>query len=78
MLCGFILVWRNFLTNVQESFVKLLHYTCGGVFGCGMAANKTKAKKKAAFMVLVRLLKSARLCSEELEHTMWQVYGSRE
>ncbi|SFB66356.1 ribonuclease III domain-containing protein [Ruminococcus albus] len=52
--------------------------TCGGVFGCGRAANKTKAKKKAAFMVLVRLLKSAGLCSEELEHTMWQVYGSKE
>lgn len=52
--------------------------TCGGVVGYGKAASKTKAKKKAAFMVLVRLLKSAGLCSEELEHTMWQVYGSRE
>lgn len=51
--------------------------SCGGVFGCGGAANKTKAKKKAAFMVLVRLLKSAGLCSEDLEHTMWAVYGDR-
>lgn len=52
--------------------------TCDGLFGCGRAANKTKAKKKAAFLVLVRLLKSAGLCSEELEHTLWQVYGSGE
>ena len=50
--------------------------TCGGVVGYGKASSKTKAKKKAAFMVLVRLLKSAGLCSEELEHTMWQMHRS--
>ena len=33
---------------------------------------KTKAKKKAAFMVLVRLMKSAGLGSEELEKAMWE------
>ncbi len=44
--------------------------TCGGVVGYGYAASKTKAKKKAAFMVLVRLLKSAGLCSKELEHSV--------
>ena len=46
--------------------------TCGGVEGWGRAAGKTKAKKKAAFMVLVRLMKSAGLGSEELEKAMWE------
>ena len=38
---------------------------CGGVNGFGRGVDKTKAKKKAAYMVLVRLLKAAGICEEE-------------
>ena len=38
---------------------------CGGVNGFGHGFDKTKAKKKAAYMVLVRLLKAAGICEEE-------------
>ena len=38
---------------------------CGGVNGYGSAAGKTAAKKKAAFMVLRRLMMSAGLATEE-------------
>lgn len=46
--------------------------SCNGIDGWGKAAGKTMAKKKAAFMVLVRLMMSAGLSSEELEHAMWK------
>lgn len=39
--------------------------TADGIDGWGRGASKTKAKKKAAFMVLVRLMKSAGICKEE-------------
>ena len=45
---------------------------CGGVDGFGRAGAKTKAKKKAAFMALVRLMKSAGICKEEWEQEMWR------
>ena len=45
---------------------------CGGVSGWGKANGKTKAKKKAAYMVLVRLMKSAGICEDEWEKTMWE------
>ena len=38
---------------------------CGGVNGFGRGVDKTKAKKKAAYMVLVRLLKAVGICEEE-------------
>ena len=38
---------------------------CGGVNGYGSAAGKTAAKKKAAFMVLRRLMMSAGPATEE-------------
>ena len=38
---------------------------CGGVNGFGRGVGKTKAKKKAAYMVLVRLLKAVGICEEE-------------
>ena len=38
---------------------------CGGIQGFGRGIGKTPAKKKAAFMVLVRLMKSAGICKEE-------------
>ena len=44
---------------------------CGGVDGIGRGIGKTKAKKKAAYMVLVRLLKAAGICEEEWERKMW-------
>ena len=45
---------------------------CGGVSGFGRGIGKTKAKKKAAYMVLIRLLKAAGLCKEEWEREMWR------
>ena len=45
---------------------------CGGVNGFGRGVGKTKAKKKAAYMVLVRLLKAAGICEESWEKKMWE------
>ena len=44
--------------------------TCDGVYGFGGAKNKTKAKKKASYMVLVRLLESAGICRPEWKDRM--------
>ena len=49
---------------------------CNGVNGWGRAKSKTKAKKKAAFMVLIRLLKSAGICQKEWEKVMWEMIES--
>ena len=38
---------------------------CGSYYGWGEAGSKVKAKKKAAFMVIVKLLKSAGICKDE-------------
>lgn len=46
---------------------------CSGINGYGKGLNKTNAKKKAAYMVLVRLLKAAGICKEEWEDVMWQL-----
>ena len=46
--------------------------TCSGVNGYGIEVGKTKAKKKAAFMVLVRLMKSAGICKDEWKKEMWE------
>ena len=43
-----------------------------GIEGWGKAKSKTAAKKKAAFMVLVRLFDSAGLGSEKLDKMMWK------
>ncbi|MBR0147446.1 MAG: hypothetical protein IJM25_12400 [Eubacterium sp.] len=48
---------------------------CGGVDGLGRAGGKTKAKKKAAFMTLVRLMKSAGICRDEWEREMWRMFS---
>ena len=45
---------------------------CGGVNGYGRGIGKTKAKKRAAYMVLIRLLKSAGICEERWEKAMWE------
>ena len=45
---------------------------CGGVDGYGSAPGKTKAKKKAAFMVLVKLLSAAGLCRDEWRREMYK------
>lgn len=39
--------------------------TCNGVNGYGKAGSKTAAKKKAAYMVLVRILSAAGVCKKE-------------
>ena len=39
----------------------------GGVLGYGKAGSKTKAKKKAAYMALVRLMRSAGIQTEEMD-----------
>ena len=46
--------------------------SCNGLSGWGKASNKVKAKKKAAFMVLVRLLDSAGLANDEMRKAMWK------
>ena len=46
--------------------------SCNGLSGWGKASNKVKAKKKAAFMVLVRLLDSAGLANDEKRKAMWK------
>ena len=43
---------------------------CGGVSGWGTAKNKTAAKKKAAFMVLVHLMLAAGICKDEWKNEM--------
>jgi ribonuclease-3 len=39
--------------------------TCGGVTGHGRGTSKIKAKKRAAYMVLIMLLESAGICEKE-------------
>ena len=46
--------------------------TCGGMFGYGRAENKTLAKKRAAYMVLIHLLDSAGICKEEWRKNMYE------
>ena len=46
---------------------------CGGVSGFGKAASKTKAKKLAAYMAVVRLLEAAGICEEEWREEMYRV-----
>ena len=46
---------------------------CGGVDGSGRSIGKTKAKKKAAFTVLVRLMQSAGICKDEWVEEMWRL-----
>ena len=47
---------------------------CSGCEGRGKANSKTLAKKKAAFMVLVRLMMSAGLATEEMKTAMYNGY----
>jgi ribonuclease-3 len=44
--------------------------TCGGVNGYCRAGSKTGAKKKAAYMVLVRMLSAAGICKKEWKEEM--------
>ena len=45
---------------------------CNGVNGYGWGSSKTAAKKKAAYMVLVRLLNASSLYDEEWDEMMWR------
>ena len=46
---------------------------CNGIMGYGRAAGKVAAKKKAAFMVIVLLLKSAGIENDEWLHEIYSV-----
>ena len=46
--------------------------TCGGVNGYGEAGSKTGAKKKASYMVLVRMLSAAGICKKEWKDEMYR------
>ena len=46
--------------------------TCGGVNGYGDAGSKTGAKKKASYMVLVRILSAAGICKKEWKEEMYR------
>ena len=48
---------------------------CGGVNGYGRGLGKTQAKKRAAYMVLIRLLQSAGICEKSWEEEMWKNTG---
>ena len=50
--------------------------TCGGVNGYGDAGSKTGAKKKASYMVLVRMLMAAGICKKEWEEEMYRTVWS--
>ena len=45
---------------------------CGGVAGWGRGPNKTAAKKKAAYMVIVKLLDAAGICKEAWKEEMYR------
>lgn len=45
--------------------------TCGGVTGHGRGTSKIKAKKRAAYMVLIMLLESAGICEDEWRDKMY-------
>ena len=47
--------------------------TCDGMDGFGRAVGKKKAKKKAAYMVLVHLMMAAGICRDEWRSTMWNM-----
>ena len=46
---------------------------CNGIMGYGRAAGKVAAKKKAAFMVVVLLLRSAWIENDEWLHEIYSV-----
>lgn len=47
---------------------------CSGIEGFGKAQGKTAAKKKAAFMVLVHLMMSTGLKTDDLRKAMWKTF----
>ena len=49
-----------------------------GYFGWGVAKSKVKAKKKAAYMVIVNMLISAGICEDEWHDKMVENMTSRE
>ena len=49
--------------------------SCGSVSGVGQAVGKTKAKKRAAYMALVRLFAAAGICKDEWREGLWDGIG---
>ena len=49
--------------------------SCGCVSGMGQAVGKTKAKKRAAYMALVRLFAAAGICKDEWREGLWDGTG---
>ena len=46
---------------------------CGGVAGYGSGSSKTAAKKKAAYMVIVKLMDAAGICEEAWKDKMYEM-----
>ena len=57
-----------------DHFVNLWHVYCRTeeLSGWGKAKSKVKAKKIAAYMVIVHLLRSAGIKNDDWEKTIWQ------
>lgn len=51
----------------------LCECVCGEFIGSGMAESKVKAKKKAAFCTLIRIMDSAGICKDEWKAAMWKI-----
>lgn len=49
-----------------------------GYFGWGIAKTKVKAKKKAAYMVIVNMMKSAGICEDEWTDKLIENMTSKE
>ncbi len=49
--------------------------SCGCVSGMGQAVDKTKAKKRAAYMALVRLFAAAGISKDEWRENLWDEIG---
>ena len=49
--------------------------SCGCVSGMSQAVGKTKAKKRAAYMALVRLFSAAGICKDEWREGLWDGTG---
>ena len=49
--------------------------SCGYVSGMGQAVGKTKAKKRAAYMALVRLFAASGICKDEWREGLWDGIG---
>ena len=72
---------KKYVEKPEYSFEKLkgdrwdCTCVCNGIQGFGNGNNKTQAKKKAAFMTIVKLLDAAGCCKEEWLNEMWMMHS---